>query len=142
MDTPIANRDHLLVKSQEHPLEAMYRARDALDQAAAGQAHTRHLQQAEFCSYGPVVVSTVIALVRLTDLLASQLANHPGDAVGPAALRGDNVAGVGLAVDHLKGLSRDLSVAATDAHRYWGAIVSTDTDTARPDGDMSQHPNL
>jgi hypothetical protein len=135
MDRSITNRGKYLVKAQEHPLEAMYRARDALDQAAARQAHTPHHQGQEFDAYGHAIVSTVIALARLTDVLASQLAGHPEDAVGHEAVRKDTRTELGPAVGHLKDLSRDLSVVAGDAHRYWGAIRTADTDTAPPDRD-------
>jgi hypothetical protein len=79
----------------------------------------------------------VIALARLADVLATQLADHSEDAVGDGAVLVGTCTELGPAVSHLKELSRDLSVAAGEADRYWGAIRTADPGTALPDRDAS-----
>lgn len=105
------------LEEQSHPLEALYRARDALQEAALGQRQA-DLAKQDLPSYGWTLRSVLDHLGELTHVLGDQVDNIDRDRLYREALSDHPYEVIDSAVDHLLELRRTLAVAIGEAEKY------------------------
>ncbi|MEV4646349.1 hypothetical protein [Saccharopolyspora sp. NPDC049357] len=129
------------MSEQEHPLEALHRARDEVAAAASRQARTPHPSLQELHAFGSAIVGTLAQLGHLSTVLANQVGHFDEHELQRAKISDDPADKLRVAGTHLVRLSDQLATAVTDAHRYWAAMESVDLHTSgdpRPQHDPNQ----
>ncbi|MBE9374597.1 hypothetical protein IQ251_09070 [Saccharopolyspora sp. HNM0983] len=100
-----------------HPLEAVYRARDALQEAVTEQPHM-DLTKQDLPSYGRALRATLDNLGDLARLLSEQVDRIDRDRLYRGTLSDHPYEVIDTAVDHLIELRRTLETAARHTESY------------------------
>lgn len=118
------------MSEQEHPLEALYRGRDAVGAAVSQQARTQQPSLHELHAFGSAIVGTLAQLGNLSSVLADQVGRFDEQELERATISDDPADKLRVAGTHLARLSDELATAVSDASRYWSAMESVDLHTA------------
>ncbi|MDR7301586.1 hypothetical protein [Haloactinomyces albus] len=121
--------------SPQHPVEAVHQARDALQQAAATQAHTDPARQ-DLPAYGSAVLGTLSALGELVRVLADQVDQVDRERLRREAFRDHPHEALEHAIEHLNNLRQLLTTAVTNAENYWWTAEHIRADTRTPPEDQ------
>lgn len=100
-----------------HPLEAVYRARDALQQAATEQANV-DLTKQDLPTYGLALRTTLDNLGELTRVLSVQIDQIDRDRLYRGTLNDHPYEVIDNAVEHLLALRGTLATAIRDTESY------------------------
>ncbi len=119
---------------RQHPIEAVYAARDALEHAAAMQAEmSEPTLRTDFRAYGSALTSALNAMGDVVTVLSEQLAGYDFEQLAREAVRDQPVAAAWAALDYLDKLRGVLATAVADANRYWTLVDRADAHTRPPD---------
>ncbi|MER5389353.1 hypothetical protein [Saccharopolyspora sp. NPDC002686] len=129
------------MSEQEHPLEALHQARDAVAVAVSQQARTPQPSLQDLYAFGSAIVGTLAQLGNLSSVLADQVGRFDQQELERARISDDPADKLRVAGTHLARLSDELTTAVGDANRYWTAMESVDLHTssdlqARPEPDL------
>ncbi|MBB5158506.1 hypothetical protein [Saccharopolyspora phatthalungensis] len=112
-----------------HPIEGVYAAREALDDAATVQARG-DLTREDWPAYGSALIGVLTSLDHLTRTLVERIDEVDRDLLFQQALRDHPHEALDRAVEHLRHLRRVLASALTDAQDYWSEAKHVHDDTA------------
>ncbi|WP_190824795.1 hypothetical protein [Saccharopolyspora pogona] len=129
------------MSEQEHPLEALHRARDAVAAAVSRQARTPQPSLHELYALGSAIVGTLAQLGNLSSVLVYQVGRFDEHELERATTSDDPADKLRIAGTHLARLSDELATAVGDANRYLTAMESVDLHTSsdiqtRPEPDL------
>lgn len=111
-----------------NPIEALYRARDALELAAAEQARQAEPTPDQLSAYGSAIVSTLAAAGELATVLAGQVADYDEQRLREQATQNHPAEKLRAALSHLTALQEVLANALVDARHYWTAAAGMHDD--------------
>ncbi|WP_017975504.1 hypothetical protein [Actinopolyspora halophila] len=121
------------MSTQEHPLEAIYKARAELEEAVQAQRHTR-LDQMDWTAYGSALVGTLGAMAGVAGELMGQIDEIDRDRLYRQALHDHPHEALERAVEHLSNLRYVLDQAFAQAQGYWSEVEHIrETTTHRSD---------
>ncbi|SDZ58017.1 hypothetical protein SAMN05216215_11135 [Saccharopolyspora shandongensis] len=129
------------MSEQEHPLEALHQARNAVAMAVSQQARTAQPTLHELYAFGSAIVGTLAQLGNLSSVLADQVGRFDQQELERATTSDDPADKLRVAGTHLARLSDELATAVGDANRYWTAMEHVDLHTS---GDLQtrREPDL
>ncbi|QUH02434.1 hypothetical protein HUO13_17940 [Saccharopolyspora erythraea] len=116
----------------KHPLESVYQAREALDQAASGLS-TASLRRPDWPAYGSALLGVLSSLDYFTRSLVDLFDGTDRDRLYRDALRDHPQEALDRAVEHLRHLHQVLNAAASDADSYWAEAQHIQDSTRRED---------
>lgn len=115
---------------EQHPLEALHRARDEVAAAASRQAGNPHPSLPDLHAFGSAIVGTLAQLGHLSTVLADQVGHFDEHELQQARTSDEPADKLRIAGTHLIRLSDELATAVTDANRYWAAMEDVDLHTS------------
>ncbi len=115
---------------QQHPIEGVYQARAALDDAASAQSRTDIARQ-DWPAYGSALMGVLGSLGHFTHVLTEQVDQTDRDRLYRDALRDHPHQALERAVEHLNRLRQVLATAVSDTEQYWWETQHIHDDTTR-----------
>ncbi len=116
----------------ERPIEALYRARDAVESAVSGQAKEPEVTLDVLDAFGPAIISVLNGLDQLGDVLTAHVTSIDEDEINRLRVSDDPADKVRVAAMHMLWLKEGLRMAISNATQYWSAIEHVDEHTTNP----------
>ncbi len=128
---------------RQHPIEAVHRARDLLEQAASRQDQ-HDLAENDLSAYGSALSGTLASLEHLTEVLVGRIAQLDRDQLRRRALYDHPDEAIDEAVRHLTNLRGVLNAATAEGNEYWSETSHVrnsvrDPGQERPGADEPDH---
>ena len=115
--------------SGQHPLEGIYRARDALDSAASDLVRA-DLTRLDWPAYGSGLMGVLSSLSYFNRVLVDRIDETDRDELYRDALRDHPHEALERAVEHLEHLRQVLTTAVSDVEDYWAEVRGIYHDTS------------
>lgn len=118
--------------SPQHPLEGIYRARDALDTAASALLRA-DVTRLDWPAYGSGLMGVLSSLSYFNRVLVDRIDETDRDRLYRDALRDHPHEALDRAVEHLEHLRQVLTTAVSDVEEYWSEVRGIYDDTRSTD---------